>query len=154
MTDLNMQITLTPAQQIYAPGSQVRGQVTITSPDGPWECDSMELVLFWRTSGIGTRDEGIAHSEHLCEKDAKIPSHFTRDFQLTMPLHPHTYNGKLIKIAWHLGLYVKKGWLSKQEIELPVIISPPEKVSTLAGGFEGLDPAAEIYYDATGKPVK
>lgn len=153
MAELNMHISIRPELQVYAPGTNITGHVNITSPDGPWECDSMEVVLFWRTSGIGTRDEGIAYTEALCEKDAKIPSHFSREFQLTVPLHPYTYNGKLIKIGWYLGLYVKKGWLSKQEVEIPVLISPQERIPTLDGAINGPGEEAEIFYDEDGRPV-
>ena len=130
MADLNLQIEITPELPIYEPGTSLPGRVSITSPTGPWKADAIELVIFWRTSGIGTRDSGIGSSLALCEKGTEIPSHFSRDFELQIPLHPYSYNGRLIKIDWFVGLRVKKGWLSKQEVELPIEVRP---AAALAG---------------------
>jgi hypothetical protein len=124
MADLNLQIELTPELEVYEPGSTVAGRVTITSPEGPWKADAVELVIFWRTAGIGTRDTGVGTSISLSQKGTELPGHFTREFELPVPLHPYTYNGRLIKIDWFIGLRVKKGWLSKQELELPIEVRP------------------------------
>lgn len=124
MADLNLQVDLAPAMDSYAPGSKLRGRVTISSPTGPWKADAIDLVLFWRTSGIGTRDSGVGASLSLCEKDTELQSHFARDFEFDLPLHPYSYSGRLIKINWFIGLRVKKGWLSKQELELPIEVRP------------------------------
>lgn len=124
MADLNLQVDLMPAQDSYEPGSKLRGRVTITSPTGPWKADAIELVVFWRTSGIGTRDNGVGASLSLCEKNTELQSHFARDFEFDLPLHPYSYSGRLIKINWFVGLRVKKGWLSKQEFELPIQVRP------------------------------
>lgn len=156
MPDLNLQIDLTPPPEaessdpltitsqpgpdyhftdlppVYRPGGHVSGRVTITSPTGPWKADAIELLVFWRTSGIGTRDNGVGSSIALCQKNTEIPSHFTRDFQLQIPLQPYSYNGRLIKIDWFVGLRVKKGWLSKQELELPIEVRPEGMPSRFA----------------------
>ncbi len=151
MAELNLQILLSEYRDSYEPGSELRGQVVITSPDGAWEADSIELVLFWRTSGIGTRDEGVAESLPLCKKDEKIPSHFTRDFEVQIPLHPYSYSGKLIKINWHLGLYVKKGWMSNAETEIDLVVRPAG--SDVSTGVIPMAGEQSIFYDDDGSPL-
>lgn len=124
MADLNLNIQLVPEQVAYEPGSRLTGNVIITAPSGAWKADSVELVLFWRTSGIGTRDTGVGGSMVLAPPGSSMPQHFSVEFDLEVPLEPYTYHGKIIKIDWFLGLRVKKGWLSKQEVELPLIFRP------------------------------
>jgi len=133
MADLNLLIDLTPELPVYEPGTQLKGEVTITSPSGAWKAEHIELVLFWRTSGIGTRDTGVGASLQLCEKGTEIQPHFSRAFEVTLPLHPYSYNGRLIKIDWYVGLRVKKGWLSKQEIEFPIQLRPAASDAAFAG---------------------
>lgn len=124
MADLNLRIEFTPDLPVYEPGTPLHGRVTITSPTGPWKAEAVELVLFWRTSGIGNRDSGVATKLPLCEKGTELPGHFSREFEVMLPPHPYSYNGSLIKIAWFVGLHVKKGWLSKQELEMPIEVRP------------------------------
>ncbi len=125
MSDLTLNIELPNNQTVYKPGSQLTGRITISSPTGPWKAERVELVLFWRTSGIGDRDMGIGAQMKLSDKGSELPSVFVRDFEFQVPHHPYTYHGSLIKIEWYIGLKVKKGWLSRQEMQLPIEIRPP-----------------------------
>lgn len=124
MSDLTLNIELSNNQTIYSPGSRLTGRVTVSSPTGTWKAERVELVLFWRTSGIGDRDMGIGARMNLCDKGAELPRVFVRDFEFQVPHHPYTYHGSLIKIDWFIGLRIKKGWLSRQEIELPIEVRP------------------------------
>lgn len=126
MADLNLDVQLVPLKAVYEPGSRLTGTVTITAPAGTWKAESVELVLFWRTSGIGTRDTGVGSSMELVPAKTEMSRHFSVQFDLEVPLEPYTYHGMVIKIDWFLGLRVKKGWLSKQEIELPLVIRPAQ----------------------------
>lgn len=147
MPDLILQIELqSPSPPIYAPGSSIAGTVKITSPEGDWEAKLLNLVFFWRTSGIGAQDEGVAQSVDLTTKGAHLPAHYSSRFEVRAPLHPWTYHGKLIKINWYVGLYVKTGWRSSQELEVPISIHP-----ALLPNTDGVQPV--IFYDNHGRPV-
>ncbi len=145
MAELTLQINLqSHPDPAYTPGSSIAGTVTITSPEDNWEATLLNLVLFWRTSGIGTQDEGVAQSVDL-PKSANIQRHYSSRFDLTAPLHPWTYHGKLIKINWYVGLYVKTGWRSSQELETPISIHPAKHNITD-------DQQPVIFYDEHGRP--
>ncbi len=145
MADLILQIELqSHPDPVYTPGSSIAGTVTITSPEDDWEATHLNLVLFWRTSGIGTQDEGVAESVDL-HKSVNIQRHFSNRFDLRAPLHPWTYHGKLIKINWYVGLYVKAGWRSSQELEVPISIHP-----AMHYNIDGVQPV--IFYDEHGRP--
>lgn len=146
MADFRMRIELQEAGAQFVPGCMIRGQVVIEPVQSGTEVKSAELLLFWRTSGIGTRDEGVAETVALVAEGQTLPTHFSRDFQFIVPNHPLTYHGKLIKIDWYLGLYVKKSWVSSQELELPLEIR--RAVDTPA---KEKPAQPEYFYDAFGR---
>ena len=158
MPDLNLQISIYQNQDTFEPGSTIRGTINITCPEGPQEVKSVDLVLFWRTEGIGTTDEGEAVRMPLVDKEMELPRFFTRDFSMEAPAQPYTYQGTLIKINWKLGLYVKKSWISTDEIELPITIKPGAAGNANAAPDRNEKKTrynsepVDVFYDENGRP--
>jgi len=147
VADLKILIDLTPQPPAYRPGDKIRGVVTVRNPEGAWEATYLNLMLYWQTSGIGTRDEGVAKTIVLAEKGTQVPAMFTREFELELPLFPWTYFGQLIKIQWQVGVFAKSGWFGSTEFELPIEIRPEGMA-----GSTGPDDTV-IYYDEFGRPT-
>jgi hypothetical protein len=122
MSSIVVSLDLKNKTGAFAPGSTVDGSVTIHNAEGSWTASHAELLLFWRTEGRGDTDEGVAAGVNLAEQSTQMPGSFTRDFSLTLPQLPWTYHGKLLKIRWFLGAYMKgkPGGNSEQEICLSV----------------------------------
>lgn len=89
-----------------APGGRVEGHVSLLAPVGTG-IESADLVLFWRTEGRGTTDETIAVTEPLPLTGAPSGGQIEHSFSVAAPRIPWTYHGQLIKIHWHVGVYVK-----------------------------------------------
>lgn len=158
-----LDITIEPAEpgRIFHPKETIAGRVNITSADGDWEAPhAVELVLFWKTSGIGTSDTGMGESLLLAPKGQRVPARFSRDFALPVPLFPYTYAGKLIKIDWMLAVEVSHGWRKVFTAQFPVEIRPSGAgVATIApapvgeGNPVGDGSPLDITYDDRGEPI-
>jgi hypothetical protein len=92
-----MQIDLDEERRWFRPGENVSGRVS-------WEldepCESVEVRLFWHTSGKGTEDVEIVDSLIFDEGGA----HGDRAFSLALPLGPYSFSGTLITLTWALEL--------------------------------------------------
>ena len=113
----------------YQPGARISGQVMIQARE-PWQVVFAEAILFFRTEGMGTRDEGRAATVSLAPPGRDIMRTLDAPFEFTAPPLPSTYYGTHIKIHWLVGIYVQgKGGKVHGLIEIPVIIHPePESV--------------------------
>ena len=129
MSSVTVSLALKNKTGVYAPGATVDGSITIHSPEGSWTASHADVLLFWRTEGRGDTDEGIAAGINLAEQNAQMPASFTRDFSLTVPQLPWTYHGKLIKIHWMIGVYLKgkPGVDHEQEIGITIHNSEVER---------------------------
>ena len=81
----------------YLPGDTISGKV-VWDLDEP--CETVELRLFWHTSGKGTEDVEIIDS-------LSFPADGTRGdraFSLALPLGPYSFSGTLITLTWALEL--------------------------------------------------
>ncbi len=98
----------------FLPGEELAGEVS-------WQCDSgpgsVELRLFWRTEGKGTRDVEVAETMSF-----NVPGRQDRrDFRFQLPDSPYSFSGKLISVVWALELVL----LPSGETErLEIVISP------------------------------
>lgn len=89
-----------------APGGRLDGNVSILLPAGT-SIASADIVVFWRTEGRGTTDEGIVLTEPLPLAGAPAGGQIEHFFSVQLPQIPWTYHGRLIKIHWFAGIYVK-----------------------------------------------
>lgn len=108
----------------FLPGEVVAGQVS-------WATDSppglIELRLFWRTQGKGTRDVKVVQS--LTFENPRWQG--AREFRFQLPDAPYSFSGKLISLIWALELILT----STNETErLDIIVSPTNSEILLYGG--------------------
>ena len=108
----------------FLPGEVLDGQVS-------WATDSppglIELRLFWRTEGKGTRDVKVVESRIFDNPRRQE----TRDFRFQLPDGPYSFSGKLISLIWALELIVT----STNETErLDILVSPTDSEIMLYGG--------------------
>lgn len=111
---MSLMITLADGRSSFAPGEQIRGQVS-------WQLDQAttwtELRLFWYTQGKGTQDVGVVARERFEQPTttATIP------FAFTAPAHPPSCSGRLVSVCWALEL------VSSDDQQVPrvdVVIAP------------------------------
>lgn len=95
-----------------APGARLAGEAS-------WDADqrprSVELRLFWYTSGKGDRDVGVVETVGFDEPQERE----RRPFAVTVPAGPHSYAGTLVSVAWALELVLEPGDLVER-LELVV----------------------------------
>ena len=94
----------------YHPGEAITGIVG-------WEFDRppelIEVRLYWRTSGKGTTDRGLA-ATHALRAEAAVNAEV---FELRAPDGPLSYDGTLIAIGWRVQAIAHvPGWDKTQEL--------------------------------------
>jgi hypothetical protein len=93
-----------------------------------WEFDtipsSLKLELLWETSGKGTEDSEIVHTENW-KPDAKQGE---RRFSIPLPRGPLSVQGNLIAIRWYVACTSKK---PNSEIKVPFVLSHLNRVVRL-----------------------
>jgi hypothetical protein len=100
MSDLR--IELAGGRTAYTPGEPLSGRASWRVPEQP---SSVELRLFWYTSGKGTQDVGLVDTSSFASPRLDDG----RDFTLPLPREPYSCSGKLISIVWALELIVEPG---------------------------------------------
>jgi hypothetical protein len=85
-----------------SPGS-VPGSVPRSAPRSAPE--SVEVRLFWYTTGKGTRDVGLADRAVFEAPGADG----RRGFRLTFPEGPYSFSGRLVSLAWAIELVIEPG---------------------------------------------
>ena len=86
----------------YRPGDVVDGLVAWENQDAP---KTVEVRLFWRTSGKGTQDIGV--TDTFVIKDAAPVG--AELFSLRLPASPPSYSGTLVSILWAIEAIVTEG---------------------------------------------
>lgn len=125
---MNLSLQLDIYTMEYLPGSEVKGTVVAVHPGGEWIARHIDVVLFWRTSGKGNRDEGIAAVVNLAQVNQRIPANYPGNFSLRLPAHPSTYHGRTLKINWYVGAYAVGSPAVDQEVEIQILVhSNPEQ---------------------------
>ena len=113
----NLIVKLRADRTTFQPCAEIQGQVEWQLDGNP---DFIELSLFWRTEGKGTKDIGIAETLRFDN-----PGAFgSRDFGFKLPNGPYSFSGKLISIIWSIELAAPKG---KDVVQKEIIISPTEQ---------------------------
>lgn len=108
----------------FLPGEELAGQVmwSLDSPPG-----RVELRLFWRTEGKGTKDVNI-----VAKIDFDNPrQQGIRDFRFQLPDGPYSFSGQLISLIWGLELVLGTAWGTER---LDIVISPTKSEIALSGG--------------------
>ena len=86
----------------FLPGETVAGRAVWTLVDPP---ETVDLRLFWYTSGKGTEDVEI-----VGEVDRDHPGRQGElRFEFRLPLGPYSFSGSLITLQWALELVVQPG---------------------------------------------
>lgn len=111
----SLEIEIENGRTAFRPGEEIRGRVQWQFQEAP---ERLELSLFWRTQGKGTRDTGIVKSitfEHVSQYGQK-------DFTFTAPEGPYSFSGRLISIIW--GLELVEPARGKDYVRREIVISP------------------------------
>jgi len=117
-----LSIELSGGKDTFAPGERVDGHIE-------WGLDAnpaaLELSLLWYTSGKGTRDVQVLHTN---KTDG--PGAFGSDkFSFTLPAGPYSFSGKLISLIWALELTCTPG---EETVRREVVVSPTGREILLA----------------------
>ena len=109
-----MRIDVDDDRRWYLPGDDVSGRVGWTAESEP---ETVELRLFWHTSGKGTEDVEIVDDLRI----GAPGSSGERGFTFRLPLGPYSFSGSLITLAWALELVVFPGGETER---LDLVVSP------------------------------
>lgn len=101
-------------QTTFTPGSIIEGVAG-------WELDtpptSVELRLFWYTTGKGDQDVGVVDTETWSNPGAAD----AQAFKLKLPDGPYSFRGRLITLSWAIELLVEPG---KRVERMEIVVSP------------------------------
>lgn len=107
-----LRIELAGGRTAYRAGEPLSGRVAWRVDDQP---NSVELRLFWYTSGKGTQDVGVVDTTTFATP--RMDDH--RDFTFPLPREPYSFSGTLISLIWAIELIVEpNGHVERQEIVL------------------------------------
>ena len=87
-----IRIQLNETKEVYAPGEPIAGSVTWNEE----QASSLEVRLFWYTTGKGDRDVELMAIQEF-EVLGAAGSH---KFQFSAPSRPDSFSGKLITLQW------------------------------------------------------
>lgn len=109
-----LSIHLREDQTNFTPRQTVQGAVQ-------WSLEAnqpaLELLLFWYTSGKGTRDVGIVETKTIDCPGACG----SKDFSFVLPEGPYSFSGKLISLIWALELTCPK---TNDTVRREITVSP------------------------------
>jgi hypothetical protein len=109
-----LSIVLNEDRTAFAPRATVDGTVQWNLDRNP---QSLELSLFWYTSGKGTRDVGVVGAQRFDEPGA----YGSKDFSFALPAGPYSFSGQLISLIWALELTCCPG---SETIRREITVSP------------------------------
>ena len=107
----------------YRPGEEVVGAAA-------WRLDkpprTVEVRLFWRTEGKGTRDVGVVASERFENPQATE----VREFRFKLPPGPYSFSGRLVSLIWALEAVAAPGG---EAARIDITVSPTGQEVHVAG---------------------
>jgi len=109
-----LKIELRDGKAELRPGGVVQGGVRWHLQDNP---ESLELSLFWYTSGKGTQNVGVVKTL----KWDNPGSFGSKDFSFGLPAGPYSFSGRLISLIWALELTT---FPSSETHKLELTVSP------------------------------
>ncbi len=92
-----MTVELDGGRGAFSPGERVEGQASWELPEPP---QSLEVRLFWSTSGRGDSDQEVVAVEPVPSPGA---SGWVR-FSFELPPGPYSFSGQLVSLAWAVEL--------------------------------------------------
>lgn len=132
--DLRVHVAFTDGHAHCHPGTRLRARVTVKAPED-WRADYLDIVVFWRTEGLGDEDKGIVFKETPFASGASVPGLYEFPIAIEMPPMPWSYHGHTIKIRWFVGVYANPKPGAEVAREFEFVMHPRPEV--LDGGFVG-----------------
>ena len=93
----SLQVTFDGGREEYSPGEEVTGFARWQLPKAP---ESLEVRLFWSTSGRGDRDFAVVETEVI----DRPPAAGEHRFRFRLPLAPYSFSGRLVSLVWAVEL--------------------------------------------------
>jgi hypothetical protein len=109
-----MTVELDGGRNAFRPGERVEGQVSWELPEPP---RSLEVRLFWSTSGRGDTDVEVVAVE---EVPAPAASGWVR-FGFQLPPGPYSFSGQLVSLAWAVELVASH---EDMAASAPIVVGP------------------------------
>jgi hypothetical protein len=113
-----LRIDLDDDRRWYLPGDTVAGRAVWRLEVAP---ESMEVRLFWHTTGKGTENVEIVREQRA---DRPGPAGESA-FSFPLPLGPYSFSGSLITLSWAIELVALPGG-DTERIDLVVAPTPVE----------------------------
>jgi hypothetical protein len=116
-----LKIEIAGGRTAFEPGDELAGQAT-------WQLNKLphtvELRLFWFTSGAGNQDIGVVETVRF----EQFSMNDSRSFRFRLPAAPYSFEGNLITLNWALELV---GSPFKEVERVEVVIAPGGKAVQL-----------------------
>ena len=100
MPDTPLKLELLDNRTAYCPGESIDG---IAAWDVPSHVRRIEVHLCWHTEGRGTEDASVVETIKF-DNPSPVDA---QPFQLTAPIGPYSYDGRLITVRWAVELVAK-----------------------------------------------
>jgi len=120
MSEMMIAVRKQPAE--YEPGEEIAGGVQWLLGKAP---ASVEVRLFWHTTGRGYEDAGVVAT--VVFDDAKADD--TRSFEFVAPQAPYSFTGSLITLRWAVEVVALP---HKENARVDLVIAPQGKALVLA----------------------
>lgn len=121
--DFRIELECDDAARAFKPGGRLSARVKLHAPT-EWRADYLDIVVFWRTEGLGDEDKGIIAKETPFDKAATVPASFEFPLAVDLPQMPWTYPGRTLKIRWFIGVFVDPKPGAEIGREFEVIVHP------------------------------
>ncbi|MDZ7616585.1 MAG: hypothetical protein U1E05_06240 [Patescibacteria group bacterium] len=112
MADNALKLELLDNRTAFCPGEAIHGVAAWEAPD---RVRRIEVHLCWHTEGRGTEDASVVETIGF-DNPAPVDA---QPFQLTAPIGPYSYDGRLIAIRWAVEL-VAKGIKDVARVDLTI----------------------------------
>lgn len=109
-----MTVELDGGRDSFKPGERVEGQASWELPEAP---RSLEVRLFWSTSGRGDQDQEVVAVE---EVPAPAASGWVR-FSFQLPAGPYSFAGQLVSLGWAVELVAAR---EEMAASAPILVGP------------------------------
>jgi hypothetical protein len=123
----NFEIQIEDNKTDFRLGEEIRGSILWNFSGIP---EPLELTLFWRTEGKGTKDIGVIETISIETAGASGQ----KEFKFMAPAGPYSFSGKLISIIWALELATVNGKDSQRK---DLVISPTGQTVVCKESFPG-----------------
>lgn len=124
---ITVEITFRAGTPVFNPGGRIHGIATLHSQDLSL-LDRVDTSIYWQTTGHARQESQVIYLHSpLIHTQIQGTHHFP--FAADLPCLPLTYNGFLIKISWHVRVWVHQSGVGEGGLILPFIVqsSSPEE---------------------------